>query len=317
MKRKNSLSRQILVGCLAFAVALWLFVGAAGMFVMREGATPQGLLASLAGELLLTAAFLALMNAWLKQRIDKPLQRLEQAVRGFGEKSRNRKDSDALVMSRPDIHTGDELEDLADALVDTSKNLKTYVENLLSSAVKMETMQQEINRINDVAQRDALTGVRNRGAFDRHLARLDLEISNGVADFGLLIANVDDLDRIHETCGRDKGDLYLQRACKLICDTFVHSPVYRVGEDAFAVVLEKIDLASRTVLLERFRRGMRDDGYLQAWERVSMSFGFAIFNSSMDESTKSVLDRAEKAMQGNRKRAEPPHGADAPQRDKP
>lgn len=247
------------------------------------------------------AVFLLLMNLWLNRRIVRPLKLIENAASEFAEKSHVHTSPDALVMTRPDIHSGDELEALADTLVTMSEDMKTYAESMILSAVRMESMRREINAANDLALRDALTGVGNKTAFERKQVELDMELEAGKADFGLVMIDLNDLKRINDTFGHDKGDSYLKNACALICNTFSHSPVYRVGGDEFVVVLKGVDLVSREVLFSRFRQDMRTDQYLQPWERVSAAFGLALCDPAADKTAGSVLARADKAMYENKK----------------
>ena len=46
------------------------------------------------------------------------------------------------------------------------------------------------------------------------------------------------LKLINDTYGHEKGDIYLKTACNAICDVFRHSPVFRMGGDEFAVLLQ-------------------------------------------------------------------------------
>ena len=41
----------------------------------------------------------------------------------------------------------------------------------------------------------------------------------------------DNLKQINDEYGHDKGNIYLQTACKLICNIFVHSPVFILIND--------------------------------------------------------------------------------------
>ena len=304
MKYRNRLSRSILVRCLAFAALLCAAMVAAGGLAFRgddPASMGRGLLILAACGVILGAAFIGLMAAWLRQRVDAPLDELTRAVGAFSIHRDERKEPASLVMTRPNVHTGDELEALADALVATSEEMRVYVESMLSSAVRQETMRHEISIVNDLAQRDALTGVRTKAAFDNVAETLDDEIRNQTAEFGLVMVDLNDFSAFNETHGQEKGDLYIKNTCKLICDTFNHSPVYRVGGDEFVVVLENADLVGRAVLVQRLRQGMRSDPYLEPWERVSAAVGLAVYDPDTDGNTRSVLARAEQAMIENKK----------------
>ena len=89
---------------------------------------------------------------------------------------------------------------------------------------------------------DALTGIKNKHAFLEAEARLDRRIAehrNG--PFAIVFLDVNDLKRVNDTAGHQAGDQLIRGACKIICDTFKHSPVFRVGGDEFAVISQGHD----------------------------------------------------------------------------
>ena len=49
------------------------------------------------------------------------------------------------------------------------------------------------------------------------------------------------------------GDQYLKDACKIICDIFKHSPVFRIGGDEFAVISQGNDYEHMDQLLAKLR----------------------------------------------------------------
>ena len=271
---------------------------------IRSAMRQYGLL--IAGGIVAVAAVMLLfMNAWLNRRMIRPLKMIQQTTEDFAEKSRLQTNPEAMILNRPDIHSGDELEALADSIVSLSEDMKAYADKLVSSAVRMETMQQEITRANNLANKDALTGVRNKTAFDATTKTLDAEIAAGVAEFGVVMIDLNHLKTINDTYGHEKGDIYLKNGCRLICNTFTHSPVYRVGGDEFVVILKNVDFVSRDVLFKRFRQGMRADTYLSEWECVSAAMGFAIYDPAQDKNLESVLARADKAMYEDKSAMEP------------
>lgn len=272
-----------------------------GAYELQSTLVRYGLI--IGGSIIVAAALLlAVMSAWLNRRFVRPLKLIERAAVDFAEKGRTQPDPGDMVLNRPDIHSGDELEALADTLVSMSIDMKTYAENMVHSALRVENMRQEVDRANKLATRDALTGVRNKAAFDTKVAELNDAIARGAAEFGLVMIDMNHLKRINDSHGHDKGDLYLKNGCKLICATFTHSPVYRVGGDEFVVVLTGVDFKTREILFGRFHQGMRSDPYLAEWERVSAAMGLAVYDAEKDPNVESVLARADKAMYEDKQR---------------
>ncbi len=255
--------------------------------------------------ILLSIVFIAGMVLWMRRRIIVPLKKIEETAEDFEEKSRDRKDPEALVLKNESIHTGDEMELLADSLAAMSQNMKAYVEELIQSAVEVERMRQEVIRANDLAMRDALTGVKNKAAYDQQSKRLDLDIKAGDAEFAIIMIDINDLKHINDNYGHEKGNIYIKKMCTMICDTFAHSPVFRVGGDEFIVVLIHRDYENKEMLISDIKAKMTElasHSELDEWMRPAAAMGLGIYDRDLDRESDSVLKRADKAMYENKKK---------------
>lgn len=158
-----------------------------------------------------------------------------------------------------------------------------------------------INDLNSRAYSDAMTGVKNKGAFDAMSARINHSIRIGggsTPEFAVAMLDCDRLKQINDNFGHDHGDVYLKVACAAICKVFAHSPVFRLGGDEFAVLLQNADYAQREQLIAAFD-SMTDAINAEArhpWEKVSISVGMAVFRPGEDESVEQVLHRADEMM---------------------
>ena len=144
---------------------------------------------------------------------------------------------------------------------------------------------------------DALTGVKNRHAYLEAETRLDRQIAErSQPPFAIVMLDVNDLKKINDTAGHQAGDQCLRDACKIICDIFKHSPVFRVGGDEFAVISQGSDYACIEELLEKMRdhnmKASRTGG-------VTIACGMARFEN--DVCVASVFERADHSMYENKK----------------
>jgi diguanylate cyclase (GGDEF)-like protein len=265
----------------------------------------QYILIILGSALLLSAILVTLMILWLRRRVIRPIKRIGLAAEDFAERSRGQKDPDVLILENKAIHTGDEMEALADTLVDMSRNMKSYVEDLIQSAVEIEKMKVEVDRANYMAMRDSLTGVKNKAAYDQQQERLNLDIAAGDAEFGIIMIDINNLKRINDNFGHDKGNIFIKKMCTMICDTFTHSPVFRVGGDEFIVVLIHRDYENREALIFSLKTQMDDlssRNELDEWLRPTAAIGLAIYDKNQDKASDTVLKRADEAMYENKRR---------------
>ena len=165
-------------------------------------------------------------------------------------------------------------------------------------------MRDYISDLNKRAYIDALTSVRNKGAYTTYLndlqERLDTE---GNFEFAVCVFDCDNLKMINDRYGHEKGDAYLRQACQLICHVFQHSPVFRIGGDEFAAILLNDDLENKEALTQEFSRTMADvsDHAPNEWEEVHIAMGIAVYDSQRDRSVNDVQRRADELMYENKR----------------
>ena len=122
------------------------------------------------------------------------------------------------------------------------------------------------------AERDALTGMYNRGVYDMLLA----EHSHDVA---LLLIDVDRFKAINDGHGHDVGDAVLKKVATAIARSF-RSTDYpcRVGGDEFAVIMTGVGSQLKGVVAkkaERMAEALRDtsDGLPEVGLSIGIAFG--------------------------------------------
>ena len=115
------------------------------------------------------------------------------------------------------------------------------VRGLFAVTSDITERKEEENRIRQLAQRDALTGVANRLLFDEHLRRaLSLSARTG-HQVALLYIDLDNFKPVNDTLGHDAGDELLKSAAERITQQVRESDtVARLGGDEFAVILPHI-----------------------------------------------------------------------------
>lgn len=154
-------------------------------------------------------------------------------------------------------------------------------------------------RLLDLMGRDPLTNVNNRMAFEDKEKLLQSEInSSSDTEFALALFDVNSLKLVNDSQGHEAGDAYLIRACRLICNVFKHSPVYRIGGDEFVTVLTGGDYDNREALISSLNEIMSPySGTLPLpAEYVSIACGVAVFDSGTDKTVIDVLKRADEEM---------------------
>lgn len=139
------------------------------------------------------------------------------------------------------------------------------------------------------ARTDALTGLLNRGSYDKLLEQNEQDVA-------LILIDVDLFKDINDTCGHSMGDEVLKRVATCILDQFRTTDfACRVGGDEFAVIMTKMHNVSRSIV-DRKLQAITDE--LRREDRglppVTISVGVA-FSDQMSEG-ESIYRAADHAL---------------------
>jgi diguanylate cyclase (GGDEF)-like protein len=107
--------------------------------------------------------------------------------------------------------------------------------------------------------------------------------------------DVNDLKKINDTRGHQAGDQYLCEACAVICDTFKHSPVFRIGGDEFAVISQEYDYENIEELIQTINE---HNAEARRTGGVVVACGMSRFDN--DDCVAVVFDRADHNMYENK-----------------
>ena len=165
-------------------------------------------------------------------------------------------------------------------------------------------MREHINDLNKRVYVDALTSVRNKGAYTNYIEDLQkCLVNDDPFDFAIGMFDCNNLKQINDQFGHDKGDVYLKSACQLICRTFRHSPVFRIGGDEFAVVLLNEDLQNKDELVRKFEDSKKEicASVQHKWEEVNVAMGIATYDPKIDAAVVDTVRRADKMMYENKR----------------
>ena len=162
------------------------------------------------------------------------------------------------------------------------------------------------SKLSMLMEKDSLTFVKNRTAYDRYIARLETTMASGSFDpFAVVCFDINDLKPINDTLGHEAGDEYIKNCCRFICTTFKHSPVFRIGGDEFVALAMHDDFEHRHELLEFMRNRMieiRDNGGdLPPIERLSVASGMSDYNEHVDDDYGAIFRRADERMYQNKR----------------
>ena len=259
------------------------------------------------------ALFCAVLCLWLRKNVTGPALALERRARAFMEDNRCR-EGGAIPFESPEIHTGNEIELLSDTVKSMADTVHSYMESFRSAEAKASSMERKMRGITRIALEDQLTQVKSKAAFNVKVKELSMDIVNGVAEFALVMADLNRLKRVNDTYGHEYGNKYLVGTARIVSQVYAHSTVYRVGGDEFVVVLQGEDYQNREELLREVASRLEETGgdmRREPWERYSAAVGMAEYARRSGESVERVLKRADEAMYASKKEMKMERGPSA------
>ena len=254
--------------------------------------------------LLIGAVFTLWFILWSKKAITNPILAIEEKVVALAKRSHNQTNPDALVLEMPDVKTGNELQSLSEAIVKLTLDMKKYLMNALDARDDAKMAQQRAIEMSERATKDSLTGIRNRNAYDAEVKKIEWMMQDGFKRFGIAMIDLNFLKRINDNFGHEKGNEAIINVCNITCRVFTHSPVFRIGGDEFAVIIENEDydrVDERIAEFEKIIYDISNSKSLQPWERISAAIGWTLYDKEIDTDVDSVFKRADANMYLNKK----------------
>ena len=215
------------------------------------------------------------------------------------------KNPEIIESINEDISGINEISALSGQFAAMIQELDEYMKNLISTTEELKDTKIMAQELGEQAEKDALTGIRNRHAYDNEVKKIEWNMQGkGFREFGIAMVDLNYLKRINDTFGHDKGNIAIRKICDIVCRNFSHSPVFRIGGDEFVVILENEDYENAEELIRTFKsklRTIQEDASLEPWEQVSAAIGWSLFDENVDSAVQNVFKRADELMYEDKK----------------
>lgn len=157
-------------------------------------------------------------------------------------------------------------------------------------------MERSRKRHKQLANRDRLTGVFNRGYFDEHFPRLLRVAQENQEPLALLFIDLDHFKKVNDTRGHEQGDKTLKIIAQLLLAACRRDDVVaRYGGEEFVIIFPNMKPANAAVVAESLRTVIEQKspgllGFLQ-----TVSIGIAAFPEHGPDAS-SILQAADRAL---------------------
>ena len=234
----------------------------------------------------------------------KPIRKLNSAASSYDKLN---PENTHILFTNLKVNTHDEISDLAESMKKMENDVYTKISELTKVNAELVASQEETKKMEELANKDALTGVYNKIAYNSAVEEINNEIANGGrrVRFGLVMIDLNYLKSINDDYGHDAGDNALIKLTEFIVTSFAGSPVYRIGGDEFVVILRGKNYTNAEKLIDVFNKKIEEEYKnkdLPDAERTSAALGYSSFDPENDKCVDDVFKRADKAMYARKHR---------------
>lgn len=212
-----------------------------------------------------------------------------------------------LSVDIPDQDVQGMIKELLTASSDIRKQGAELNKRLEESRGEIEHLKKNLEQVTTESQRDFLTGVFNRKAYDRLLDEQINEARNQGKDMCLLMIDIDHFKQFNDKFGHLLGDEVLKIVAKALTDSVRgRDIVARYGGEEFSVVLPDTPMPGamkvaeticKTIAARELKR--RDSG--ESYGVITVSIGVSLLRHGSDTAV-NLIKRADEALYQSKNR---------------
>ena len=189
---------------------------------------------------------------------------------------------------------------LTSAMYVTAALIGTWLAYNREYSLRMQFL--ETRLLNELAERDGLTGLYNRRIFDSFMRRLWRQSRREESAIQIVLVDIDHFKIYNDLYGHQSGDDTLKRVARCI-SRYAKRPFdfcARYGGEEFALVIYGTPVEYARSVPEQIRRDVMDLGILHEGSSVSncvtVSIGVAIVRASSGRSLAGAIQAADEAL---------------------
>lgn len=169
----------------------------------------------------------------------------------------------------------------------------------VSNSISLIEKGYRAQEIEEMASRDALTGLFNRTAYEQ-----DCENITSIRGMMIVTFDLNNLKECNDVYGHKAGDAYIIQASTLICRVFEpYGKCYRIGGDEFCCIIKNAltcpieEKFERLKYLENLYNLQREN------TEIYIACGYAVCDNTVDTGIESIRDRADYMMYQDKHRS--------------
>jgi diguanylate cyclase len=210
-------------------------------------------------------------------------------------------ESSSLLAQAEGKRDAQAIETLFQAMTASSTWLLKQVEStrveLESTREQLKHVHAELERAQEIAVSDPLTGLPNRRALDAVLAREIARARRHKTQLCIAVIDVDHFKRINDTHGHAIGDRALRHLADTIRAAVRETDVLaRLGGEEFVLVLPDTPLIGAEYTMNRLLRAAQETPLALDTARITVAFSAGLALWQANEGADEIIQRADQAM---------------------
>ncbi len=197
-----------------------------------------------------------------------------------------------------------EIQDILEEMIQETSNMVESTRDLQSklkeASSQVEMLREELAKTAEEAKRDALTGLRNRKAFDEEIEKLYKRYKEKGDIFSLIMIDIDHFKRFNDRFGHKVGDRVLQVVANTLNYTLKGKDfIGRYGGEEFVVLLPYTSLDNACVVADQIRENIARKRLrvTKTGENLgTMTVSVGVSEIKENDTIESVVERADKAL---------------------
>ncbi len=193
---------------------------------------------------------------------------------------------------------------VADYVETEKKQLEEAKERIDELTRQTQTMNTEVEGLRhqlmekqQVLALDPLTGVANRGGFDKRMEEEFARSQRIGFPLSLLLIDIDKFKYVNDTFGHKAGDRVLQTIAKLMSGRVRDTDyIARYGGDEFVLLLPGTSAENAVAVAQGFCDAVKLCGFHSRGQSVDVSLSIGIAELKKDETSEALFERADVAM---------------------
>ena len=158
---------------------------------------------------------------------------------------------------------------------------------------QIENIQYSLNEIKKSVFTDELTGLLSRSEFERIIK----ELIENKEDFATIIIRMDSLNTVKKIYGKEAADLVVKKMSQLLLKSLrAGTPIFRLEEDEFGVLLVKSDIEHAEDIANRLRKLVENKEFIYNGKVIKIQATFVLTQSQENETFENFEERIQQAF---------------------